>query len=136
MKKILVFLLLTACLPKANAEILVLGRTSDCTPAYQWVLSLEPPLRLPKWEKGKEPPLSPGEAERRALAWVHKQPLAGELPERPFQITLTKLPAPYDHDYIYKVTYGMKQDKISFWTVFLLMDGTLIEPTPSPAGVK
>lgn len=132
MKKILVFLLGIAAFSRADAEILVLDRTADSTPAYQWILSLEPPLRLPHWEKGKEPPLSPGEAEKRAYAWTRKQPLAGYIPERPFQVTLAKLPAPYDQHYFYKVHYGSEAGKTTFWTVFLLMDGTLVEPTRMP----
>ena len=133
MKRILILLLSIAAIPRVDAEILVLDQTTDSTPAYQWILSLEPPLRLPKWEKGKEPPLSPGEAEKKAYAWTRKQPLAGYLPERPFQMTLAKLPPPCDQDYVYKVNYGSEQGKTTFWTVFLLMDGTLIGPTQRPA---
>jgi hypothetical protein len=126
--KLITLLFLIGLLSSAFAEPIPLARTTDSVPSYVWTFSSEPPPKLPKWKKGENPPLSVLEAERLAYAWTKKQSLAGYIPERPFDIALLKLPGGTDEDYYYRLNYGSEAGKITFWTVFILMDGHLIEP--------
>lgn len=136
MMKALIFFFLSAICsaPFLYAEEIQLGDTKDLykqekgSERFTWTIPVDRIKGLPIWRKGDKSPISISKAEQIAHNWSRQQPLAGEIPERPYRIALIQFPAPYDNHYYYKVHFATADASDSFWTVHILMDGTIIEP--------
>ena len=115
----------TAC----AAEI-ELGDSSDFYPhtRYVWTISDDKIDDLPHWKDGDDVPLSVKDAETAALGWADAQRFTGRKPEKPFHIAICKFPDE-ENLYFYKFYYTEAIDSDSFWTVFVMMDGSVIKPT-------
>jgi len=95
---------------------------------YIWVVSADQVAKSPVWKKDDTLALSPQKAEAIAYAWSRRQRLAGFIPERPFVISLVQFPEPFGDRYFYKVHFATPDGRDSFWSVHILMDGTIVEP--------
>jgi hypothetical protein len=121
------------------ADEIVLGDTqaNHQNERYVWTISKERVATLPVWHKGAALPLSPQQAEAIAYAWTRRQTIVGFIPDRPSTISLVQFqglidnthPAPFPNRYFYKVHFGPPDGKDRFWTVHVLMDGSIVEPT-------
>jgi hypothetical protein len=118
-------ILSTAAYPKD----ILLGDTKNThqKERYIWSITQERLEKLPIWKKGDTLPVSPQKAEELAYDWAHRQELAGWIPERPYRICLVTFPPPYEDRYFYKVSF-ISVEGDAFWTVHILMDGSLVEP--------
>ncbi len=120
-----------------HAEEILLGDTKDLyeqkdsTQRFTWTVAPSTLEALPKWTKGQEPPVSVAQAEKIAHEWTQRQPLAAELPERPYSVVLVRMSVSSNDHYYYKVHFATEDGSDSFWTVHILLDGTIIEPHES-----
>lgn len=129
MKPLILYLVLVIT-PVIYAGDIVLGDTQALyqNVRYVWSVSADRIAKLPVWKKEEALSLSPQKAEAIAYAWSRRQTLAGFIPERPFVISLVQFPAPFGDRYFYKVHFATSDGRDDFWSVHILMDGTVIEP--------